>query len=315
MLGIIIKDRYRPLFCPADYYSANQDIFLRWKTNFMTFSKADQIKAWTICLSCLRRPKDWFGGARPSAFLITPTPPSLIQVKELFLGTAITWPARLDPEMDLQNFLNTVRIKPLPESALRSLFFLGQKNYPLLITASEPTPFELLEIQIKGHRVITFDDRPQLWPQKLYGERDPLSFIIHDLIHADHFFKDTKQHQGQIGFYKFVDKIKNDDHLLKLFENDNFKKGFEYIISDMNAHPVHLFQTLKALLYLTVLDDILSAAIWNQWVLRWNLLGTEADAVQKINTQLFSNIHANQIEVMCFDKSLETGLAIRELVR
>lgn len=315
MLGIIIKDRYRPLFCPPQFYSANQDTFKDLKTKFLMFSKADQIKAWTVCLSCLRRPKDWYGGARPSAFLITATMPSLIKVKDLFLGTSITWPARLDPDIDLQSFLNTIRIKPLPEAALRSLFFLGQNNYPLLITTLEPSPFELLEIQIRGQRVITFDDRCELWPQKLYGQRDPLSFVIHDLIHADHFFKDQKQHQGQIGFYKFVDKIKNDEQLINLFKIENFKNGFEYIISDMNAHPVHLFQTLKALLDLSVLNDNLSSAIWNPWILKWNITADEADAVQKVNTQLFSNIDANQVEVMCFNKSVETGLAIGDLVR
>lgn len=302
------KDRYRPLFCKSDYYLTNQSTFQLWKKAFSTFSDVEKIKAWTICLSCLRRPQDWFGGARSTPFLGVHKE-SGIKIYDLFLQGKISWPKQLDQNIDLQTFLNIYRIKPLPESALRSLYKLGFESFPLQIINSEPTPFELLKIQITGQRIITFDENFEAWPFKLYGERDPLSFIIHDLIHADHFLKDPKQHQGQIGFYKFIDKIHFDFDLQNLFQNEKFKSGFEYIISDMNAHPVHLFQTLKALLYLTVVDDLKASAIWNQWVSRWNLDENGRDAVQKINTQLFSNIDANQIEVMCFKESYESGLA------
>lgn len=310
VLGIMSKDRYRPLFCKSDFYLANQTTFKLWKDRFSGFSEFEKVKAWTLCLTCLRRPKDWFGGAHETPFTpIHSVTPSSIIVKSLFSETGIFWPAQIDSSIDLQNFLNLYRIKPLPESALRSLFKLGFKNYPLVITADEPTPFELFKIQIGGQRVITFNENYEQWPSKLYGQRDPLSFILHDLIHADHFLKDEKLHQSQIGFYKLMDKVKTDSELEKLFLNEKFKLGFEYIISDMNAHPVHLFQTLRALLHLTVVNDALSNVIWNQWVSIWCLNGTESDSVQKINTQLFSDINANHIEVMCFNQSHETGLA------
>ncbi|MBC7466656.1 MAG: hypothetical protein H7256_11750 [Bdellovibrio sp.] len=304
------KDRYRPLFCNSDFYLANQTTFKLWKDRFSGFSEFEKVKAWTVCLSCLRRPKDWFGGAHQISFLsANEVETSRIKVKNFFADTEILWPAQIDSSIDLNHFLNLYRIKPIPESALRSLFKLGHKNYPLIVTEHEPEPFELFQIQIGGKRVITFNENYQQWATKLYGTRDPLSFILHDLIHADHFLKDEKIHQSQIGFYKLMDKIKNDSQLEKLFLKMKFKSGFEYIISDMNAHPVHLFQTLRALLHLTVVNDSLSNVIWNQWVSIWCLSQTDSDSVQKVNTELFSDINASQIEVMCFKESLETGLA------
>ncbi|MFZ3231465.1 MAG: hypothetical protein WA160_14755 [Pseudobdellovibrio sp.] len=295
------KDRYRPLFCKPDYYLAHQTIFKMWKTNFSSFSDVEKIKVWTVGLSCLRRPNDWFGGMRPIFFESNDGfEKSSIKIKDLFFNTAIKWPLQIDPNIDLQSFLNYCRIKPLPESALRSLYKLGSNDYPLIITEHEPEPFELLNIQIHGKRVITFIENYQLWPEKTYGERDILSFIIHDLIHADHFFKDPIQRKGQIGFYKLIEKIQTDFELLSLLKNAKFKSGFEYIISDMNSHPVHLLQTLKALLFLATLNDQKATAIWNLWVSTWSHDQNDRDAVQKVNTQLFSNIHANQIENMCF---------------
>jgi len=308
------KDRYRPLFCTQDFYLAHQTIFKMWKQQFADFTTVEKVKAWVIALTCLRRPDDWFGGARPILFVEADDKLSLlspITVKTFFDETQIAWPKNLNSTAKLNDFLNCYRIKPLPESALRSLFKLGQKNFPLLIIDHEPTPLELLNIQIRGQRIITFNEDYETWPDKLYGERDTLSFIIHDLIHADHFFKDEKQHQGQIGFYKLIHTIYHDADLEKLFLNEKFKSGFEYIISDMNAHPVHLFQTFKALLDLAVNENQMSNAIWNRWIIKWNLTSDQADSVQKINTQLFFDIHANHIEAMCFKKSCETGLAIQ----
>lgn len=302
------KDRYRPLFCTSDFYLGYLSLFKVLKKRFDGFSDIEKVKAWTICLSCLRRPDDWFGGAHTNPFDETFDDISSIKIYDLFLETPITWPQRLDKNITLNQFLNRYRIKPLPESALRSLFKLGQKNFPLFIIDFEPTPFQLLQIQIDGQRIITFKDDVEQWPTKLYGERDPLSFVLHDLIHADHFFKDKNQHQGQMGFYKLIQKIQTDSHLQLLLNDEKFRGGFEYIISDMNAHPVHLFQTLKALIDLTVSGNE-SQLIWNQWILTWNLPEIQRDSVQKVNTQLFSNINANHIEVMCFNETAETGLA------
>ncbi len=82
----------------------------------------------------------------------------------------------------------------------------------------------------------------------ILGERDHLSFIMHDLIHADHFFHDNQMGKGQVGFYRQMRSWIKAQHFHQLLlENADFKSSFEYLISDMNAHCVHLWKGFKSI--------------------------------------------------------------------
>jgi len=302
---ILKKDRYRPRFCQPDFYQTNQLLFARWKNQFQNLSQIEKVQAWVIALTCLRRPTDWFGGIRTKPlwseshqFVISPHP---LTVAELFHETAICIPKKISKSWCLRKVLAFTLIKPLPESCLQPLFHLSNPHFPLKIISFVPTPLELLELQIQGRRVITFHENFENWPNEITNDRDFLSFIIHDLIHADHFFKSQKQRQGQLGFYLFIKKIINDPNLRNLIDNPVFKTQFEYMISDMNSHPVHLFKTFRAITNQTLQNDLLSNQIWESWtkVLSHLAANETNSALQKINTQLFSNTDALNLEQLC----------------
>lgn len=91
------------------------------------------------------------------------------------------------------------------------------------------------------------------------GERDPFSFLLHDLVHAYKMFGNDYLLNGQIGFYRAMLKLfdpitsvsKKQFILDELLEFDlEFAEQFEYLISDMNSHPRHLFYYFKAILIL-----------------------------------------------------------------
>ena len=301
------KDRYRRVFCDQEFYKSHQNCFKQWKTRFQSFSNVEKTQAWVIALACLRRPKDWFGGKRQNIFLETTLNiQHSLNLKQLFLDTPVQIPAKIDPDTNLIDFINICKIKAFPESCNRSLCFLSNGRYPLIITEKIPTPQELLQIQINGKRIITLNENYTTWPDNLYSGRDFLGFILHDLIHADHFFYKPEYRDGQLGFFKFIQNILTDEGLVFLLQSDHFKIGFEYIISDMNSHPVHLFQTLKALLYSELKNDDLAENYWKIWISKSKLLPHESLALESINSPSFNINSAKTIEFLC--TQMATGL-------
>lgn len=302
-----MRDKYRPHFCSPAFYLDHQTIFDAWSCLFRSLNKHNQTQYWTLGLSLLRRPRDWFGGFRKEKFL-APTDASALSVdlklKDLLNKTPVQLPKALPGDISILELLATVRVKPLPEIALQSLYELPYRKKEILILNTEPTPFELLHLQSQGKRVITFDSNFETWPTLLYGKRDVLSFVLHDLIHAHHFFSDLESQKRQVGFYRNILKIKNDPDFKKLYSSDsNFAEQFNYIISDMNAHPVHLFQTLKA-----SVNKIDSGLVWSRWAMVWGCSKAEQTAIENINTPLFSDLNGYSIESICSRESYKLGL-------
>jgi hypothetical protein len=85
------------------------------------------------------------------------------------------------------------------------------------------------------------------------GERDPLSFLLHDLVHAYKMFSNPYLFNGQVGFCRAMLRLYADQtalaELQSLLEADEkFADAYDYLISDMNSHPKHLFFYFKAIL-------------------------------------------------------------------
>lgn len=255
------KDTYRPAFCSSQFYSDHLQRFEAIHRHIEHLTVKDQLTIWVIACSCLRRPQNWYAGLNKqltSQFVETP-----ISISKLFSQIQIDWPRKLDPHISLNQFCQTVRISPLPEAAMNALYHFYSGQYPLEILCYEPDPLELLQFQIQGKRILTFNPNFREWPTLKYGERDPLSFWLHDLIHAEHFFSDPQNRQGQVGFYRFIHEILSHKILDAILLNDEFNKSFCYLISDMNSHPIHLIKTLKALLDIHASSKV-SSAIWDR---------------------------------------------------
>ena len=299
MLSIIHKkhkDRYRIRFCDENFYCEHQLHFQEWKMRLFGLSDVEKIQAWVVALSCLRRPQDWYGG--PRAQLIYPNKnfAHKLTLRQLFEGTSIMIPPKINSTLNIFDFLNGHRIKALPESCFRSLCFMVDSTYPIKITSGVVSPFELLKIQLSGERIVSIDEDFTTWPTRLYSGRDFLGFILHDLIHADHFFRESNHRDAQLGFYRFVNTLLTDEVVLDLLTRDDFKDGFEYIIADMNSHPLHLFQTLHSLLFKSLKNDEMALNVWQNWVSRLNLETSINESLLKVNSQDFSVENAVVVE-------------------
>jgi hypothetical protein len=305
MLDIIQKkhkDRYRIQFCNENFYREHQSLFALWKLRFNSLENAEKLQAWVTVLSCLRRPTDWYGGPRVSTLVeASKNFTHRLNLDELFAGTPVSIPAKLPGSMNLFDLLNGHRIKALPESCFRSLCYMTSGRYPLRLTSGVVSPFDLLQIQLRGERIVSIDEDFSQWPSREYSGRDYLGFVLHDLIHADHFFFEPQHRDGQLGFYKFVNSFISSSRLQALLEGSEFRTGFEYIISDMNSHPLHLFQTLHSLLFKTLRDDETAVGIWHEWTSASAsvLCSEEIAAVLRVNKRDFSFEEASVVESLC----------------
>lgn len=285
------KDKFKPLFCGKDFYLNHQIQFNLINSATRHLSPKYKVILFTLTLCCLRRPHDWYAGRLTPPRQTDSTPDDFkFSLFHLFRELEILWPNKLDPKISVLDFLSTVKIKPIPEAAMSGLFHFFTGDYQLEVLSYEPNPTEVLYYQIQNKRILTFDDDTTTWIDKKYGERDVLSFILHDLIHAEHFLGDSQKRQSQIGFYKFTKLILDNNLVDEFLLSAEFNNQFCYLISDMNSHIIHLLKTLRAII--DQHNSFQNETVWHQITQLLPSQNANAqtlrDALNRINTPLFS---------------------------
>ncbi len=145
-----------------------------------------------------------------------------------------------------QLFLN-FNLKGIPESINRTMLAWMSGEWDIRLLTHIPSPRELLKLQVQKARCLTITIQPEQLGELVLSARDPLSFVLHDLMHADHFFQHKEIIDGQLGFYEKINSIYEKDELKQAMKNNaQFRKEFEYVASDMNAYVIHLFKCLKS---------------------------------------------------------------------
>jgi len=171
------------------------------------------------------RPRDYRGG--PHGEILTSTPHAL------------------SPTVGEFAFLS---FRSVPLAVNRALVAWSEGRAALEIFDHVPDAMTILQRQSQGRRVVTCIFEPKLLSRHVEDARDPLGFALHDLIHADHFFRFRDWFEGQKDFYqRTLARLEQGDfaHIL----NDEKKaRRFEYVIADMNSHPAHLEDCLSSII-------------------------------------------------------------------
>lgn len=149
-----------------------------------------------------------------------------------------------DNSSPAMTFLQNYSWKGHTDRIRRALIKWHQGHYPLVLWERIPTPLELLKCQATGRRIVTVFTQDEEWDQMHLG-KSAWDFIVHDLIHADHFFENSELRAGQIEFYQFILDRWDQDMVTKA--RTYCPEQFDYLISDMNSHPAHMHKTLSAL--------------------------------------------------------------------
>lgn len=182
-----------------------------------------------------RFPGTWLGSKQNSL------KPEGIGLRDLPFSFEPNIMRRLETVDTLQEIFANFALKSTPLAVNRAILEWSKGNYGLELMFRIPRPLVVLEQQKHGRRCVTtiIDQRISDY---ILGDRDSLSFTMHDLIHADHFYHHNECYQGQLGFYGLLDKT------ISYFDlsNEAFANEFEYVIADMNAYAIHLLKCLKS---------------------------------------------------------------------
>lgn len=111
-----------------------------------------------------------------------------------------------------------------------------------------PTPIQLLEMQAQGFRCVTLLRTQNWFGHSFDHKRNLRDFVIHDLEHIWQMFENPQLTRQQIQFSKKLYELTIAGEFDSLRNDPIFSSEFNYIISDMNTHPAHMFATLKSLI-------------------------------------------------------------------
>ncbi len=204
-------------------------------------SSAESVALFVLFYLQLRRPDEWGMSSGK-----TPSVPSQRGVALCDLPESFLFLKNLKSHF-LLDLLVEYRPKHLPHSVFDVLWHWGQQEYDLLLVQKMPTPLEMLTYQARGQRVVTMDLAAAARGELVDGKRDAFEFLLHDLIHADLFFRDPDLFNQQKEFFsRLAEQIEK----LKLLEQSDplFLQDLYYLMADMNSHRAHLQAHWQAIL-------------------------------------------------------------------
>lgn len=226
-----------------------------WQEKYL--SDMEMAGIYILIFSFLRRPKDFLGGVYGQKLPSAPSPRALSgdEVIELLreslppgLSDAKSLLRLTGPQAFLPHFCS-LSWRSIPLSAPQSLMAWQCGKYPLRLLTTVPSPYEVLQMQSQGARCVSMLIQKEQVQSLVDEGRDVFGFIIHDLIHADHFFADPEKAEAQIHFsHKLLHVLQLPQIQWMLTADPAFKSEFHYLMSDMNSVPLHLLKTLKAIL-------------------------------------------------------------------
>jgi hypothetical protein len=120
--------------------------------------------------------------------------------------------------------------------------------WPLILREDIPKPLEVLRMQARGCRAVTVLTKYPRLCQPVLNKPDAFAFFLHDLEHAYKFFHSPALHAGQCAFFAMLEDACDRGVFAPYFGDAGFTGKFHYLMSDMNTHPEHGRQYLRAIL-------------------------------------------------------------------
>ncbi|MGZ3782793.1 MAG: hypothetical protein ACXVCY_19275 [Pseudobdellovibrionaceae bacterium] len=271
-----------------------------------------------LIFAFFRRPNDFLGGVHNEDLLYADNPKSISskQVVEI-LCADLPMPLknaksleRLKSSEPFVDYFCSLSWRSIPLSVAKSLCAWRSGRYSLNLLTYVPTPEEVLLMQTQGQRCVSMLIEPEQIRTFVDEGRDVLGFIVHDLIHADHFFADQEKARAQIQFCQKLLTVLNFFEIQQMLDRDAiFKSEFHYLMSDMNSVPLHLLKTLKAILlgyfkrqWEISMQDPLPAnreaefhALFEFVLTPWGFSKEALDSARRLNTKQYNASEDNEL--------------------
>jgi hypothetical protein len=192
---------------------------------------------------------------------------------------------------DLSVRLFANRFRYVSSYAIWSLRAWLSEEIPLVLYHRIPGALEVLTLQAQGKRCVSALYEEKQISNLILGKKDYLDFFLHDLEHAYKFYYNNQFYHGQVGFYKLLLTGMKANFFSEILAS-HLKDSFEYVISDMNSHPVHLMKCLKMIMLKFFEEEkMMSKLEFLQWydslLNLWNVGTNERLAFFKLNENDF----------------------------
>ncbi len=242
----------------------------------------------------IRHPKNWL--QKKTNFTPVLNQKKLLDIIPLEFGLT-PWEKEKLKDLGITDLFAHYNLKGIPQAVNRTILNWAQGHWNIKLLTYIPSPRELLRMQVKNARCVTLTVKHNEIDQFVLSSRDPLSFVLHDLHHADQFFNQDESLKGQLGFYFLVDQIYDQPQLKKSLKEDLvFKSEFEYVVSDMNAYVIHLFKCFKSACTRT--DAQSQASLFQQILNWWDMSKDLQEASNRLNTPAFQD--SDELKIKTF---------------
>jgi len=155
----------------------------------------------------------------------------------------------------LCDIFSQFRLAKLPQHVGECVAAWYRGERPLKLMHKIPSAQALLRMQASGERACTAFLDCDL--DRVYGHRDPLEFLVHDLSHIEKFVANG-MYQQQVGFFAFLRSSCAARHAEVWSDfGHGWRLAWNYVTSDMNASVCHLAATFAAQLMVAVSKKIL----------------------------------------------------------
>lgn len=121
-------------------------------------------------------------------------------------------------------------------------------SWPLELRDDIPSPREILRAQARGMRPVTAITAYPRMLEPVLAKPNAFAFFLHDVEHSYKFFHSPALYAGQRAFFAVLDAAVDKGAFAPYLGDPVFVDKFNYLMSDMNTHPQHSRQYLRAIL-------------------------------------------------------------------
>lgn len=121
-------------------------------------------------------------------------------------------------------------------------------QWPLRLLQHIPSAREVLRMQVQGERPVTLIMDRERMLRPVLTKANGFAFMVHDLEHAYKFFNEPRLSTMQRNLFAALERACAGDIFAEDLLDAEFTVRFDYLISDMNTHPWHSLQYLRAIL-------------------------------------------------------------------
>ncbi len=150
--------------------------------------------------------------------------------------------------LQLLDWLEHYQFRGIADSIPVALVQWLRDAWPLVLCEDVPSPHNILRWQARGMRAVTVLTAYPRSRQPVLNKSNAFTFFLHDLEHAYKFFYLPALHAGQCAFFAGLAAALDHGELAPYIVDAGFVEKLHYLMSDMNTHPEHSRQYLRAIL-------------------------------------------------------------------